>query len=112
MGKNAFLQKQQIMIKVYVDATEAIMKQFMVDTLQIAIHEEFGFGYDRIERLTKAWGEKYSEFYKCLGTQDAEADYLRECLDRQLKEVIGDKMELINFEERYPDIKKIKTGAK
>ena len=112
MAKNGYLQKQQIRLQVYVEATEAIMKQFMVDTLQLAIHEEFGWGYDRIERLTKAWGAKYSEFYPCLGTKDQEADYLRECLDRQLKEVIRDHMELIPFKERYPEIKEIRTGAK
>ena len=76
--QNAYLAKQANLRKVYTDATETVMRQFMIDTIQIAAAEEFGFGADRIERLIKRWGAIYSKYYPALNaTSSAEADVLR-----------------------------------
>lgn len=104
--KNAYIERQQKMRQIYMNAAESIMKQFMLDTLQCALHD-YGFGYDRVLQITKMWGDKYSTYYPALGTKDAEADYLRECLDRELRNLIHDKQQFYPFAQRYPEIKEI-----
>lgn len=110
MAKNDLLRRQAMRQKIYTDATEAVMKQFMLDTLQCTLHDE-GWGYDRIMRLTKKWGAKYSTYYPALNAKEVEADYLRFCLDRELSQIIRDKGELHPFEERYPELKRVTYGG-
>lgn len=111
MAKNDLLRRQQEKIQIYMDAVEAVMKQFMVDTLQATLHDD-GWGYERIKKLTDAWGAKYSTYYPCLNSKDVEADYLRFCLDRELKHMIRGNQEFYPFEERYPELKQITYGGK
>lgn len=109
MKQSGLLLRQRKINQAYMDTTERVMKQFMVDTLQMTLHD-MGWGYERILRLTEAWGKKYSAYYKALGTS-TEADYLRFCMDRELKDLLKDKQELEPFEARYPDIKRITYGG-
>lgn len=104
--KNAYIERQQKMRQIYMNAAESIMKQFMLDTLQCTLHDA-GFGYDRILQITEQWGAKYSTYYPALGVKNVEADYLRECLDRELRSLIRDKQRFYPFAERYPEIKEI-----
>ena len=107
--QNAYLAKQANLRKVYTDATETVMRQFMIDTIQIAAAEEFGFGADRIERLIKRWGAIYSKYYPALNaTSSAEADVLRYKLDMEIKPLISENFLFEPFEKRYPDLKKVK----
>ena len=110
MNKSGFLQRQKQQQQLYMDITERIMKQFMLDTLQMTLHDE-GWGYKRILDLTEKWGAKYSTYYTALGTSD-EADYLRFAMDRELSDIIKGNMELAPFEVRYPEIKQITYGGK
>lgn len=110
MGKNDLLKRQKEQRQIYINATEAVTKQFMLDTLQATLHDE-GWGYERVKRLTEKWGAKYSAYYQALNAKNVEADYLRECLDRELKHLIRDHQEFYPFEERYPEIKKITYGG-
>ena len=106
---NAYLAKQANLRKVYTDATETVMRQFMIDTIQIAAAEEFGFGADRIERLIKRWGAIYSKYYPALNaTSSDEADVLRYKLDMEIKPLISENFLFEPFEKRYPDLKKVK----
>lgn len=107
--QNAYLAKQANLRKVYTDATETVMRQFMIDTIQIAAAEEFGFGADRIERLIKRWGAIYSKYYPALNaTSSDEADVLRYKLDMEIKPLISENFLFEPFEKRYPDLKKVK----
>ena len=107
--QNAYLAKQANLRKVYTDATETVMRQFMIDTIQIAAAEEFGFGADRIERLIKRWGAVYSKYYPALNaTSSDEADVLRYKLDMEIKPLISENFLFEPFEKRYPDLKKVK----
>ena len=81
------------------------MKQFMLDTMQMTLHDD-GLGFVRVMRLTERWGGKYSAYYKALGS-GPEADYLRFCMDRELKDLIKDHMEFYPFPDRYPEVKEI-----
>ena len=107
--QNAYLAKQANLRKVYTDATETVMRQFMIDTIQIAAAEEFGFGADRIERLIKRWGAVYSKYYPALNaTSSDEADVLRYKLDMEIKPLISENFLFEPFEKRYPDLKKVR----
>lgn len=108
--KSGYLQREAAKRKAYMDAMGAVMMQFMLDTLQCALHDE-GFGYDRVMKITKRWGDKYETYYPALDHKDVEADYLRECLDRELRNLIRDKQEFYPFAKRYPEIKEITYGG-
>ena len=88
-----------------------VIGQFWETYLQVTLHQEFGFGYDRIKRLTDAWSQTYNQFHDALdgGT---EADYWQEKLDRLLLDLLRDHQALIPFGERYPEIREITYGPR
>ena len=112
MKQSGFMAKQLGMRQALIDATERVTQQLMMDTLQIVLHNELGFGYDRIMKLTKAWADAYNHYHDTLDVKNVEADVLREHLDRELAGIMKDKQELIRFEDRYPEIKEITYGRK
>ena len=107
MKQSGYMAKQLAMRQALIDATERVTQQLMMDTLQIVLHNELGFGYDRIMRITKAWGSEYNHYHDALNIKHVEADVLRVHLDRELADILKDRQELIPFEERYPEIKEI-----
>lgn len=107
MKQSGFMEKQLAMRQALIDATERVTQQLMMDTLQIVLHNELGFGYDRIMRITKAWGSEYNHYHDVFNVKHAEADVLRVHLDRELADILKDRQELIPFEARYPEIKEI-----
>ena len=112
MKQSGFVAKQLAMRQAIIDATERVTQQLMMDTLQIVLHNELGFGYDRIMRITKAWGCEYNHYHDVFNVKHAEADVLRVHLDRELTDILKGHQELIPFEERYPEIKEITYGRK
>ena len=92
-----------------IEATERVTQQLMMDTLQITLHE-FGWGYDRIMKLTKAWSDAYNHYHDTLDVKNVEADVLRVHLDRELADILKGRQDLIPFEDRYPEIKEIVYG--
>lgn len=111
MKKSGFLVQQEEIRQSYMQAAERITQQLMLDTLQITLNEEFGFGYDRIKKLTDAWGKTYNTFHDALNG-GPEADYYQEKLDGLLRELLKDRQPLIPFRERYPEIKEITYGRR
>ena len=112
MKQSGFMAKQIAMRQALIDATERVTQQLMMDTLQIVLHNELGFGYDRIMRITKAWGCEYNHYHDVFNVKHAEADVLRVHLDRELDDILKGHQNLIPFEERYPEIKEITYGRK
>ena len=111
MQQSGFMAKQLAMRQALIEASERVTQQLLMDTLQITLHE-FGWGYDRIMKLTKAWADAYNHYHDTLDVKNVEADVLREHLDRELAGIMKDKQELIRFEDRYPEIKEITYGSK
>lgn len=109
MKQSGFMAKQLAMRQAMIDATERVTQQLMMDTLQITLHE-FGWGYDRIMKLTKAWADAYNHYHDTLDVKNVEADVLRVHLDRELADILKGHQDLIPFEERYPEIKEIVYG--
>ena len=109
MKQSGFMAKQLAMRQALIEASERVTQQLMMDTLQITLHE-FGWGYDRIMKLTKAWADAYNHYHDTMDVKNVEADVLREHLDRELADILKGHQDLIPFEERYPEIKEIAYG--
>ena len=112
MKQSGFMAKQLAMQRALIEASERVTQQLMMDTLQIVLHNELGFGYDRIMRITEAWGSEYNHYHDALNIKHVEADVLRVHLDRELADILKGHQELIPFEARYPEIKEITYGGK
>lgn len=106
MGVNSYLQqieraKQDALIKM-----QHIMRQYMMDTLDITLHEDFGFGYEKIKAVNDKWGETYAVYFGAM-TIDPEADVYQEKMDRALQDIIKGKGPFFPFRERYPEVRQL-----
>jgi hypothetical protein len=116
MKKNAYLEKLQeqkrLDNQLLAQHVESVIRQYDSDTLIITIHEEFGWGYDRIMRLLLAWKERQVTYREAVNPDNKdkqnESDYWQEQLDRMMVQIIRGKQDLIPFDERYPTLEKIK----
>ena len=107
--KNAYLAKQQAQKDAFMHSVEAIIKQWMVDTLQITLNQTEGWGYERIMRLMDNWEDTREQFRPALNPlKDAEADAEQEHIDRILKRIVGNKGPFYPWHTRYPDLKGVK----
>ena len=91
-------------------AAQLMMIQYMIDTLQMTLHQTEGWGYDRIMRLTEAWHDVREEYSAAINPSDPAADVMQEHMDRVMVQIINGKQELIPFASRYPELKRIKYG--
>lgn len=87
-------------------------RQFMIDTLQIAIHDTEGWGYERIARLSKAWEAVRKEFHSAIDPRDPLCDVAQEHMQRAFRDICKGNMEVIPFKERYPYLKEVTYGKK
>ena len=101
--QSGYLQRWENETNRLLQATIVITSQYDIDTLQIAIHQSEGWGYDRIMRR---------EYRPALDYKNPAADVCQEHMDRVLKEIIRDKAELIPHAERYKDLKKVTYGGR
>lgn len=93
-----------------VETAQLLMIQYMADTLQMTIHETEGWGYDRIKRLCQNWKKTRDQYSPAINPKDPAADVMQEHMDRVLAQIINGKQELFSFDQRYPELKKIKYG--
>ncbi len=105
--QSGYLKQREAKGQVLIDAADMTARQFMLDTLQITIHREFGWGYDRIKLLSEAWSKTFAQ-YKGSLTRGPEQDVAQDHLDRALLEIMRGRQELIPFAERYPYLREIK----
>lgn len=56
------------------NAGAAMAMQFAMDTLQMALHQSEGWGYDRIMRITYNWVAVQREYKPALDCRNPEAD--------------------------------------
>lgn len=109
MGKNGYLQKRQAMNQGFLDVGEQLGMQKMWDYIQIVLRDpdimgRDTFGETRLEKIHEGLKVVADEYHTAF-TDDKEADYYQEKMDRKLKEIWGDK--LSPFYERYPQLKKL-----
>ena len=108
--QSAYLQRRDAELNAAFNAGAAVAAQFAMDTLQMTMHQQEGWGYDRIMRITQAWLEMQREYKAALNCKDPAADVRQEHMDRVLAQIISGKQELIPFAERYPELKKVRYG--
>lgn len=106
--QSGFLQKQLEIQNNVMRAAESLSKQYMMDTLQITLHKDFGWGNDRQLQLLEAWRKRREEYRPALDPKNPEADVAQEHMDTAIRQIIGGRQEFYPFYERYPDLKKIK----
>lgn len=78
-------------------------QQWAIDLMCISLHR-LGWGYDRVKRLLDRMEQADNEFLPALKLC-MEQDVMQERMDRELRDLIKDKQDLIPFEKRYPDVK-------
>lgn len=110
--QSAYLQRREAELDATFNAGAAMAMQFAMDTLQMALHQTEGWGYDRIMRITHNWVALQREYKPALDCRNPEADVRQEHMDRVLAEIIRDKAELIPHAERYKDLKKVTYGGR
>lgn len=110
--QSGYLQRREAELDATFNAGAAMAMQFAMDTLQMALHQTEGWGYDRIMRITHNWVAVQREYKPALDCRNPEADVRQEHMDRVLAEIIRDKAELIPHAERYKDLKKVTYGGR
>lgn len=106
MAKSGMLERLKAEKSALVETSSRIEKQFMLDTLQMTMRREFGWGYDRIKRLTDAWGDVYNDAHLALEGK-MESDIAQEHIDRELRAIVGENQAFYSFSERYPEIRQL-----
>ena len=105
MKRSGVLQKRDALTQERLDVMQRTMKQYMLDTLLITMHEDFGWGYERLSRLAEKWSETYDRYFPALQSTD-DSDVWQERLDRATLAFLGDRT-FYPFPERYPEIKRL-----
>ena len=106
MKRSGLLAQRDALTQAKLDAMQRTMKQYMLDTLLITLHEDFGWGYERLTRIADKWGETYDHYFPALQSTD-ESDVFQERLDRATLAFLQGYQEMIPFPERYPEIKQL-----
>ena len=60
--QSGFLAKQAAIQQKMIDDAQRVTCELMAETLQITLHEKFGWGYDRLVKLDLLWRENYKHF--------------------------------------------------
>lgn len=110
--QSGFMAKQLAIRQMLIDDTERVTCELMSETLWLTLHEEFGWGYDRIAKLDTLWKENFHHFHGTLNCKNPDADVLQVHLDRRLADVYKNRQEMPPFEKRFPEIKPITYGRK
>lgn len=110
MSKSGMMEFAERYAKAKVEAAQRLMIQYMMDTLQMTLHQTEGWGYDRIMRLCDAWTETRKKYSPSMNPSNPEADVYQEHMDRVLSEILRDRQPLIPHGERYPELKKVRYG--
>lgn len=110
---NSYMDRMARMTQAYIQATCDIYSQYVADNAVIVLHDEFGFGPERIRKFLEALKTSCGDFDRALGARtkaqaiDGETDYLREIMDVKLREAMGDGF-TDDFEARYPAVEKVR----
>lgn len=102
MAKNDFLARIRREQAVAMYNARLFTIQLCKDIMLIAANDEFGFGRDRLKRLSDAFDAVMMENAEMVledSKSDQELWYSKEKLDQRLKELCGD--DFVEWEERY-----------
>ena len=112
MKQSGFLKKQARQANDLANVYKDIDQQFMLDTLQITLNRHWGFGFDRLMRLTKQWEAVRAELYPAINPNNPECDVQQEHMQKAFEEICRGKGEVIPFYDRYPYLKRVRYDGK
>lgn len=95
---NAYLKKLQDRERAAYSVGEDWGRAIEWDALQIVLHQEYGWGKERLKRLNDLVGRQYQEVRYGL-EKHADADVTRYKVDEIMKEIYGD--EANDWSKRY-----------
>ena len=98
MKQSGLLARQKAEWQELLNAGMRIEKQFMLDTMQMSLHQ-LGWGYKRIKELTDLWGEIYNDYHIALEGKN-ESDVWQERMDAQIRDIIKDQQEYFDLRSR------------
>ena len=91
------------------EKSQGIVIQFMIDTLQITMREDYGWGYDRIMKLTEKWTAKRQEYKHAIEPENKEADVKQKHMQNVFEDICAKKkIRPIAFNDRYPFLKRVR----
>lgn len=111
MSKNGYLERRAEERTSLMNWTEGVIGQYYVDTLQITLHEKYGWGADRLDSLMADWKETLREYREAINPDNRKtnmAGYQQARMDRMFVQILRGKRALTPFEERYPFLDKVK----
>ena len=96
MGKNGFLERQQIERQAYFDAGLQMGRQQILDMMCVVLNDpdimgKDTFGKERLIKVVKGIGE-YIDVFQKAWERDDETDYYRTKMDERLAKIYGDEM--------------------
>lgn len=111
--QSGFLLKKEQEKEQLLHKAQDIVIQYMIDTLQITLRQEYGWGYDRIMKLTDLWRETRLQYKAAVEPRDSMADVMQEKMQRAFQDICAyKKIEPIPFKDRYPYLKGIRYDRK
>ena len=111
--QSGFLKRQELNTEDFSIKMQYTTKQFMIDTLQLALHESEGWGYERLMRLAVEWEQVRKEYQPVLEPRDIMCDVKQEHMQRIFERICAPKkIKPIPFVERYPYLKGVRYDKK
>ena len=111
--QSGFLKKHEQQKEELLQKGQGIIIQYMVDTLQMTLRTEYGWGYDRIMKLTEKWRDVRIEHKEAIEPHNSMADVKQEYMQRVFRDICAyKKIEPLTFDERYPYLTKIRYDKK
>ena len=112
MGRQSgFLQRQAEYQEDLSLKIQMITRQFMVDTVQIVLHQKFGWGYDRLTQLHEAWEETRKELHAAIDPKDPLCDVTQEHIERAFEQICKGRDRPL-WDERYPYLKEVRYARR
>ena len=105
-GQSGLMRRFQAALELQQKRDEYFMRQHMCDLALLTLHDEFGFGPERLKRFVDALVVKTND-YCDLWDEDAKGrEYSKDVLDRALKAACGQYF--APYEERYKRLEEMK----
>lgn len=101
MKKSGLLQQRSDYAEAVRICATHITRQFDLDTMQLTLNLEYGWGYDRIMDFTHKWKALQAEYQDAIQPRKAEADVAQERIERHMRRITKNKGEYVPWEERY-----------
>lgn len=99
--KNEYLIRQRAIQNELINQGRNHGEQWTLDLIEVVLHQQFGWGYDRIKRLIDAVSEADAYYHPAVESYNPEQPIYQERLDNVLRDIVGERQEFYPFKERY-----------